>query len=129
MKIHLNGPWQGTCFAPDGTQAFTFAGHVPGCIHTDLAGSRIPADLFYRDNAEDCQWIEERDWQYTRTFDLECLPASAQLVFDGLDTYADIYLNGTLLGTADNMFIRHSFDAAASAQGRFPHGTARTHGS
>ena len=112
MKIHLNGPWQGTCFAPDGTQAFTFAGHVPGCVHTDLAGSRIPADLFYRDNPEQYRWIEDHDWQYTRAFSLESVPANAQLVFEGLDTYADIYLNGTLLGTADNMFIRHNFAAA-----------------
>ena len=113
QHFDLNGAWSGACISPDGQQEFTFSGCVPGCVHIDLAGSRIPEDIFYRDNAEDCQWIEDRDWQYTRTFALEHVPANATLVFEGLDTYADIYLNGTLLGTADNMFIRHSFDAAA----------------
>ena len=33
-----------------------------------------------------------------------------ELVFEGIDTYADIYLNGKLLGSCDNMFVCWRFD-------------------
>lgn len=111
-KIALNGTWQGTCLSGDGKEDFTFEGTVPGCVHTDLIGRHIPEDIFYRDNADRCQWIEDRDWKYTRRFQLDALPKKAQLVFEGLDTYADIVLNGVSLGAADNMFIPHRFDVS-----------------
>ena len=107
----LNGLLNGRCISAAGKEMFSFLGTVPGCVHTDLIGSRIPEDLYYRDNADGCQWIEECDWTYTRTFHLEELPSKATLVFEGLDTYADIYLNGTLIGSADNMLIAHEFSA------------------
>lgn len=111
-SMSLNGLWNGSCISSDGIEEFSFSGTVPGCVHTDLMGSHIPEDIYYRDNADDCRWIEERDWQYTRTFQLDELPAKAQLVFEGLDTYADVVLNDVLLGSADNMFIPHRFDVA-----------------
>ena len=111
-RFTLNGQWDARCFTRDGAEEFAFSGQVPGCVHTDLAGTRIPKDIFYRDNANACQWIEDRDWQYTKTFTLNAVPPHARLVFEGLDTYADITLNGVLLGSTDNMFIRHTFEAA-----------------
>ena len=69
MKLDLNGSWQGLCLR-DGKEEFRFDGSVPGCVHTDLMGSRIPADLQYRDHTEQCQWIEDCDWEYSRTFAL-----------------------------------------------------------
>ncbi|MBO5421856.1 MAG: hypothetical protein J6A67_07930 [Clostridia bacterium] len=110
--MNLNGCWQGECFAADGTKKFGFSGTVPGCVHTDLAGDRIPEDIFYRDNADECQWIETCDWKYTKTFTLNELPSQAKLVFDGLDTYAEICLNGRHIASTDNMFISHSFSVA-----------------
>lgn len=111
-KISLNGCWQGECFSADGTKKFDFTGNVPGCVHTDLAGKHIPEDIFYRNNADECQWIEDCDWRYTRMFTIEEAPAKACLVFEGLDTYADIYLNNTLIGSVENMFMAHSFSVA-----------------
>ena len=108
--ISLNGKWQGKCFTEEKTLDFSFDGTVPGCAHTDLKGIKIPDDIFYRDNADKCTWIENRDFEYSRSFTVEKLPSKAALVFEGLDTYADIYLNGRLIGSADNMFISHSFD-------------------
>ena len=110
MKLELNGAWQGTCLGEAGEE-FAFEGRVPGCVHTDLAGSRLPEDIYWRDNADLCQWVENKDWRYGRTFTLDAIPANAQLVFEGLDTYADVYLNGRLLGSADNMFIAWHFAA------------------
>ena len=113
MKIFsLNGCWKGECFDANGTKKFDFSGNVPGCVHTDLAGKHIPEDIFYRNNADECQWIESCDWRYTKGFSLAEVPAKACLVFEGLDTYADIYINNMLIGSVDNMFIPHSFDVA-----------------
>lgn len=108
-KIDLNGTWLGRCIA-DGKEEFSFNGTVPGCVHTDLAGIKIPADIYYRDNTDKCQWIETKDWEYSRSFNITEIPEKAKLMFDGLDTYCDIYLNDKILGSTDNMFITHSFD-------------------
>jgi len=80
---------------------------VPGCVHTDLfACGKIP-DPFDGTNERDLQWIDKRDWEYETTFDAAggLLDASrVDLVFDGLDTYADVTLNGEHVLSADNMF-------------------------
>ena len=65
-RIDLNGSWDGVCYR-DG-ESFSFAGTVPGCAHTDLKGVKLPDDLFYRDNADSCQWLERCDFRYTRAF-------------------------------------------------------------
>ena len=109
-RIYLNGKWDGECISTDGKYEFAFSATVPGCVHTDLLGKHLPKDIYYRDNADDCQWIENRDWKYTKTFTIDSVSKKANLVFEGLDTYADILLNGKLLGSVENMFIRHVFD-------------------
>ncbi|WP_058302671.1 glycoside hydrolase family 2 protein [Gorillibacterium timonense] len=80
---------------------------VPGCVHTDLLrNGRIP-DPFYGTNERDLQWIDKKDWDYEVAFDAsaELLKETHQeLVFDGLDTYADVYVNGRHVLAADNMF-------------------------
>ena len=81
---------------------------VPGCVHTDLLENKIIPDPFYRENELAVQWIEEYDWEYKTSFsipsELESY-SNIDLHFEGLDTYADVYLNDTLLLKADNMFI------------------------
>lgn len=80
---------------------------VPGCVHTDLLATKQIEDPLYRDNELKQQWIGKTDWDYETTFDVS--PALLQrqhleLAFKGLDTYADVTLNGTPLLHADNMF-------------------------
>lgn len=111
-KIDLNGMWFGECFDGNKTKKFEFSANVPGCVHTDIVPDHIPKDIFYRNNADNCQWIEEYDWHYTRSFKLDELPQQARLVFEGLDTYADISVNGKTIAHVDNMFIRHCFDVS-----------------
>ena len=111
-RLNLNGQWQGTCISADGNTVFSFPGTVPGCVHTDLMGRHIPENIYYRDHVDLCQWIEACHWKYTKSFCLETIPANAQLVFEGLDTYADIVLNDIPLGSVDNMFISHRFDVS-----------------
>lgn len=115
-SISLNGTWNGICISSTGEKKFTFSGMVPGCVHTDLLGSHIPEDIYYRDNADECQWIEACDWKYTKTFHIASVPSKPLLVFEGLDTYADVILNDTHIGSVDNMFIAHRFNVSEVLQ-------------
>ncbi|MDD3642862.1 MAG: glycoside hydrolase family 2 protein [Candidatus Krumholzibacteria bacterium] len=80
---------------------------VPGCVHTDLLAAGLIGDPFYRTNEDSLQWIGERDWEYRTVFDIpEVLleHERVELIFEGLDTYASVALNGEPLLEADNMF-------------------------
>ncbi len=80
---------------------------VPGCVHTDLLDNEKIKDPFYGVNELDLQWIDKYDWEYQTTFKVEkdlLDKDHIELVFDGLDTYADVHLNDRLILIADNMF-------------------------
>ncbi len=80
---------------------------VPGTVHTDLMANGKIEDPFYRLDEHDVQWVDKVDWEYKCTFQVgeEFLNRDAvQLDFKGLDTYADVTLNGTEILSADNMF-------------------------
>jgi beta-mannosidase len=79
---------------------------VPGTVHTDLMSAKIIEDPFYHMNEKDVQWIENEDWEYKTVFDLTkdaFQKDKIELVFEGLDTYADVYVNRVRVITADNM--------------------------
>jgi beta-mannosidase len=82
---------------------------VPGTVHADLLANGEIEDPHYRMNENDVQWIENEDWIYRTTFDVDedLLQASnvVEIQFNGLDTYADVYLNGEKILEADNMFV------------------------
>ena len=81
---------------------------VPGTNFNTLLTHNIIEDPFYRDNEQHVQWVEERDWEYRLhfNFDKNNDPHSqVELVFEGLDTYADVYLNSTKILEANNMFV------------------------
>ena len=80
---------------------------VPGTVHTDLFANKLIPDPFYRDNESKLQWVDKADWEYRTTFsvDEEILAKYyVNMLFEGLDTYADVYLNDELILHADNMF-------------------------
>ena len=69
---------------------------VPGTVHTDLMANDLIEDPFYRLNERSVQWVDKEDWMYEtnlRTTADEVAQTNQQLVFYGLDTYADVYLN------------------------------------
>ena len=79
---------------------------VPGSVHTDLVRAGAIPQPFFGTNEDSVQWIEEKDWEYQLTFtvpDSVLSKENARLVFDGLDTYAEVMLNGELILRADNM--------------------------
>lgn len=83
---------------------------VPGTVHQDLLNhNRIP-NPFYGMNEQDVQWVENEDWMYRTSFVVDEQQLSrdaAVLEMDGLDTYADVFLNGALILRSDNMFVGH----------------------
>lgn len=86
---------------------------VPGTVHTDLLNAGKINDPFVRDNERHLQWIDRQDWVYRTTFDIdsiECAKSNLELYMTGLDTYADVYLNGHKILYADNMFRTWTVD-------------------
>ena len=80
---------------------------VPGVVHTDLLRNSLIPDPFDRDNEFHLQWIGLTDWEYQTTFQVDAAALGhdhIDLVFEGLDTFADVYLNDQAILQADNMF-------------------------
>jgi beta-mannosidase len=109
----LSGQWK---FRQTHTEEWLPA-NVPGGVHTDLlALSKIP-DPFVADNEKKVQWIGNSDWEYRYIFNItpELLKEAKQfLVCDGLDTLAEVSLNGKLLGRTDNMYRQWKWDVTGS---------------
>jgi beta-mannosidase len=105
----LNGAWQ---LRQVGAGEW-LPGIVPGGVHPDLMAAGRIRDPFVGDEELRVGWVAESDWEYRREFGVEAAVATEEhvaLVFDGLDTLADIRLNGEPLGSADNMFRKWQFD-------------------
>lgn len=101
---------QGDALAKDHRGATRWhAAAVPGTVQTDLMAAKLLPDPFYRDNEARVQWVGLADWEYETSFHVDAAILQrhhVDLVFDGLDTFADVYLNGRKLIASDNMFRR-----------------------
>lgn len=83
---------------------------VPGNVHLDLLNNKLIEDPFYGDNEASLLWIEHKDWQYKGTFNVDQKLLSNQHInieFKGLDTYADVRINGHKILSSDNMFVAY----------------------
>lgn len=81
---------------------------VPGIVQQDLIRHGLLPDPFYGLNEQKIQWVEKEDWEYKTTFRIsreQLARKGILLCFDGLDTYADVYLNGARILQGDNMFV------------------------
>ena len=108
-RIDLCGEWD---FRQSGSEHWIRAS-VPGCVHTDLMSAGLIDDPFYGRNEKSIQWIGEKDWEYRKTFTIseaDLLVSNMWVVLEGVDTYADISVNGLPVGTTDNMFRTWRFD-------------------
>lgn len=80
---------------------------IPGTVHLDLMNNKVIPDPFKDENEKKVQWVENEEWDYQTHFSIsqkELENHHANLVFNGLDTFSEIYLNGKLLKKTDNMF-------------------------
>ncbi len=113
--LSLDGKWQLAGFEPGGVRRpLMLQGQVPGQVHVDLLREGVIPDPFWRDQAEQCQWVEHWDWRYEREFHVPDGFSSEWTIlqFDGLDTFATIFLNGEELAKTNNMFVPFWFDVS-----------------
>jgi len=92
---------------------------VPGSVQLNLLKSGQLEDPFYRANEEKVQWVSDKDWVFKTQFQVDASTLNQeniQLVFEGLDTYATIHLNGTTIGQTDNFFRIWSFPVKGHLQ-------------
>ena len=101
-RISLDGRWK---FRKLGNKEWLDA-KVPGTNFTDLLQNGIIDHPFYRNNEHEVQWVENEDWEYHRYFEVEeeLLGEEVNLVFEGLDTFCEVNLNGEKILESDNMF-------------------------
>ena len=86
---------------------------VPGGVHESLLATGRIEDPYRDENEKSIRWIEERDWLFRGRFagPTELAPDErVRLVFHGLDTVAQVWFNGVLLGHHVNMFRPAEFD-------------------
>jgi len=109
VVLALDHGWQFRQIAASGAQAENgwLPATVPGDVHLDLLANKKITDPFYRDNEAKLQWIEQESWEYQLSF--EVTPAllarsNVDLVFDGLDAAAQVYVNDAQVLSADNSF-------------------------
>lgn len=102
-EIELNANWK---FRQTDSVNFHIA-TVPGTVHTDLYYNKLIKDPFYSNNEISLQWIENKDWEYIGTFNCDnnvLQNRHIELNFEGLDTYAKVFLNGQQILECNNMF-------------------------
>jgi len=86
---------------------------VPGTIHADLLNNNLIPHPFDSCNEKELQWIGREDWTYRCTFDVDDKIYNCRnitLFFEGLDTYANVSLNGEEILVANNMHIGWDLD-------------------
>lgn len=108
LKESFSGTWKmkevGTMNCYDAT--------VPGSVMSVLLENGVMEDPYYRDNEIRTREIFEKDYEFSRMFTIsgEHLKEDAiDLVFYGLDTITDIYINGEKLASTDNMHRTYRF--------------------
>ena len=103
VKIDFNPRWQ---FAMEGDSTFLPV-EVPGNVFLDLYNNKKIPHPYFGDNEKKVQWVSRKNWVYKREFSI-CSKLltrkNINLVFEGLDTYAEVILNGKKILSADNMF-------------------------
>ena len=103
-KIVLNGAWRMREALSDEWVEMT----VPGSVYSALLSAGKMEDPFYRDNELAAFDLMKHDYVFARTFTVsEEELAAKQLILccEGLDTLAEVSVNDTFVGKADNMHV------------------------
>lgn len=107
----LSGLW--TLSDESGAHSIPFM--LPGDAISALHAAGVIPDPYWGRNEYDVRWVAARDWVAVRRFMHDGSPAD--LVVDGLDTVAEITLNGQPVLSAANAFRRFRADAAGLRAG------------
>jgi beta-mannosidase len=108
-KILLDGTWK----IRNLEKSIEIDGQVPGTVFEALLENKIIEDPFYGENEHEMEWVYESDWLYEIEFRLD--PSFLEhkkilLRFNGLDTIAEVILNGESIGSVKNMFVRYDYE-------------------
>ena len=112
-KISLDGLWE--LKNPD--KSIDIDTQVPGSVFEALLENNIIEDPFYGVNEHEMKWVFESNWIYRKEFNLDPELLEHEhiiLRFNGLDTIADVNLNGELIGSVNNMFVRYDFEVKSN---------------
>lgn len=104
--IDLNNEWQFSQTNKDEWHSAT----VPGSVQRDLIRLEILPNPYFGTNEDSVQWVEDENWDFKKSFQLtneQLKYDGALLTFEGLDTHADVFLNGSKLFHSENMFVNH----------------------
>lgn len=104
QTISLNSGWT---FSQKNDDQW-YSAEVPGSVQRDLTRLGILPDPFYGTNEKEVQWVEDENWDFRKSFTVteeQLRYDEAALLFEGLDTHADVFLNGARILRAENMFI------------------------
>ncbi|MFE2918234.1 glycoside hydrolase family 2 protein [Kitasatospora indigofera] len=114
--------------APVALHSLDIPATVPGCVHTDLLAAGLLDDPYVGLGEQAQHWIGHSVWTWTTTFDLPPvaeppggLPAGGvrrELLFHGLDTVAEIRVNGQVVGSTANMHRTYAFDVTGLVRER-----------
>jgi len=88
---------------------------IPGSVYLDLLKNKLIDNPYFENNEHKLAWVENETWKYTTVFNLtdeDLKFKRKELVFEGVDTYADIYLNNRKMASVDNMFRKWTFNAS-----------------
>jgi beta-mannosidase len=93
---------------------------VPSSIYTCLENAGVISIPDLSPDFNGIQWVDQKSWVFRKEFDVP--PAllekeHVEIIFDGLDTVAHIWLNEKLIGKTDNMFIPHRFGTRSPTSG------------
>ncbi|XP_057669222.1 beta-mannosidase-like isoform X1 [Diorhabda carinulata] len=108
--VNLNGEW---IVSEDTNQYKNMKATVPGGIYSDLMNNGIIGDIFYGNNDVELKWIQNLNWVYYKNVSIssEFLnQENVNLIFEGLDTFSSIIVNGNKVGSSENMFVQYIFD-------------------
>lgn len=92
---------------------------VPGVVQTDLLADQLIPEPFYGTNEADLQWIGRTDWEYQTKLSIDAATLArehVELVFDGLDTYAQVFVNDQQVLDVGNMFRTWRVDVKKQLQ-------------
>ena len=101
--------------AGDAKAEFLPVAQFPTNVHLDLLANGLIPDPYHGKNELQVQWVAEKVWIYQTVFPTPSTSAlgdgdRAVLVFEGLDTYATVYLNGQEILKTQDMFIPERVD-------------------
>jgi beta-mannosidase len=107
---HLAMPEHATEF--ENEAAIRIPARVPGNVEDDLVEAGLLTPLEMGEGAYQTLDYEGHRWFFRKSFKAPAIDPSEQLclVFEGIDTIAEVFLNGESLGKTRNMLIPHSFE-------------------